>query len=159
MANPNISAALTDEDVAAVIAAVATIKGKIPFGVTLTPEQRQALPKLGTKSAGFVDEAQAAALTHPEILPGTFDATEFAKDAALFEQLLKVYAAVAPVAEMIEHTTMAVGSEAFAEARMVYQYVKTAARVTPGLQSVAEKLGERFKQTRTGEVTAAVKPS
>ncbi len=46
-----------------------------------------------------------------------------------------------------------------AEARLVYQYVKTAARNTPGLQSVAEKLGERFKQTRTGEIAQAIKPA
>ena len=89
----------------------------------------------------------------------SFDIEEFASDAALFEQWLKVYPAVAPVAEMLEHTTMAVSSEAFGAARQVYQYVKTASRNTPGLQSVADKLGERFKQTRTGQVTAAIKPS
>ncbi len=159
MANPNISASLTDEDVAAIIAAAETIKGKIPFGVTLTPDQRQALPKLGTKSGGFVAEAQAAAATHPEILPATFDKAEFAKDAALFEKLFAVYVVVAPIAEMVEHTTMAIGSEAFAEARTVYSYVKTAAKTTPGLQGVAEKLGERFKQTKTGQIGATVKPA
>lgn len=159
MANPNISAALSDEDVATIIAAADTIKTKIPFGVTLTPDQRQALPKLGTKSGGFVNEAQAAAATHPDIFPAAFDGAEFAKDAALFEKLLRVYVAVAPIAEMVEHTTMAVGSEAFASARTVYQYVKTAAKTTPGLQGVADKLGERFKQTKTGQIAATMKPA
>lgn len=159
MANPNISAALSDEDVAAIIAAADTIKTKISFGVTLSPDQRQALPKLGTKSGGFVSEAQAAAAAHPDIFPAAFDKAEFAKDAALFEKLLAVYVAVAPIAEMVEHTTMAVGSEAFAEARTVYSYVKTAAKTTPGLQGVADKLGERFKQTKTGQIGAAIKPA
>lgn len=159
MSNPNISATLSDEDVAAIIKATELIKSKIPFGVTLTPDQRQALAKLGTKSGGFVNEAQAAAAAHPDIFPPTFDKAEFARDAALFGKLLQIYVAVAPVAEMLEHTTMAVGSEAFGAARTVYQYVKTATKTTPGLQGVAEKLGERFKQTRAGEISAAIKPA
>ncbi|MEO0017196.1 MAG: hypothetical protein RLZZ522_479 [Verrucomicrobiota bacterium] len=75
------------------------------------------------------------------------------------DQLLKIYLAVAPVAEMIEHTTMAVGGEAFSAARLVYKYVKAAAETTPGLQSVAAKLGECFKQTKTGGIVTAIKPS
>ncbi len=159
MPNPSISAALSPEDVSAILLAVETIKAKFPFGVTLSPSDRQALSKLGTKSGGFVSESLAACEAHPGILPASFDRPEFAKDAALFEQLLKVYLAVAPVAEMIEHTTMAVGSEAFGAARTVYKYVKTAAESTPGLQSVADRLGERFKQTKTGAIVSAIKPT
>ena len=96
---------------------------------------------------------------HPEILAGMFDETEFTKYPQLFEKLLQVYIVIAPIAEMLERNALAVGSEASASARTVYQYVKTAAKTTPGLQSVADKLGERFKQTRTGEVAAAIKPS
>lgn len=141
------------------ILAVKGIKAKLPFGLSLTPEQRQAVSKLGTKSGGFVSESLAAAELHPDILPASFDKAEFKKDAELFEQLLKIYLAVVPVAEMIEHTTMAVGGEAFSAARTVYKYVKTGAETTPGLQSVAAKLGERFKQTKTGEIVTAIKPS
>ncbi len=65
-----------NEDVSAIIAAAESIKAKIPFGVTLTPEQRQALPKLGTQSGGFVAEAQAVASTHPDLFPAAFDAEE-----------------------------------------------------------------------------------
>ena len=155
MLNPSISAALSAEDIAAIAAAVDTIKSKLPFGVTLSPDERQAVPKLGTRSAGFVNEALVTSEEHPEILPATFNSAEFAKDAALFDSMPKVLALVAPLAEMVDHTTMAVGSEAFAAARLVYELTKTSAKTTPGLQSVTERLGERFKQTRTGKVQAA----
>jgi hypothetical protein len=157
--NSSISAALSEEDLAAIAAAVDTIKSKLPFGVTLSADERQALPKLGTRSAGFVNEALITSEEHPEILPATFNSVEFTKDANLFESMLKVLALVAPLAEMIDHTTMAVGSEACAAARLVYELTKTSAKTTPGLQSVTERLGERFKQTRTGEVQAATPKS
>jgi hypothetical protein len=158
MSYSNISATLKPADIDAIAQAVEAIRSKLPFGITLSPEERMALPKLGTKSGGFVADTLAAVQAHPDILPGSFDKEEFEGDAALFESMLQVYAMVAPVAEMVEQTTMAVGSEAFAEARQVYQYVKTAAQTTPGLQSVAGKLGERFQQTRSGKVQAALKP-
>ena len=62
--------------------------------------------------------------------------------------------AVGAVAEMVEHTTMAVGSEAFASARTGYQYVQTAARIPPGPRGRADKQGDRRQQTKTGKDTA-----
>lgn len=37
----------------------------------------------------------------------------------------------------------------------VYDYVKTAAKKTPGLKTLAEQLGERFKAIRTKSAKAA----
>nr|VFK43091.1 MAG: hypothetical protein BECKTC1821E_GA0114239_10235 [Candidatus Kentron sp. TC] len=34
------------------------------------------------------------------------------------------------------------------EATQVYNYVKTAAKTTPGLKPVADQLGERFKKAK-----------
>lgn len=157
MPNPNISASISEQDKAAIADAAATIKSKLPFAVTLSPDERQALQKLGDKTAGFVQVALDGAQQHPEILPSTFDVAEFAKDAALFAAMLEVNGSVAPVLEAVEHTTMAIGAEAFAAARLFYEYVKTAAKTQPGLQGLADRLGERFQQTRTAK-TAAKKP-
>ena len=150
MPNPNISAALTDADIKAIADAAAIIKSKLPFAVRLQPDERQALQKLGQGTLGFVQDALDGAQAHPEMLPATFDVAEFAKDSALFDNMLKVLAVVQPLSETVEHTTMLVGSEAFAAARLVYEYAKTAAKTTPGLQSLVDRLAERFKQTRTG---------
>ena len=50
---------------------------------------------------------------------------------------------------------MAVGSEAMTSSLTVYDYVKTAAKKTPGFKSLAEQLGERFKAIKTKSPKAA----
>jgi hypothetical protein len=49
----------------------------------------------------------------------------------------------------VDDTLMAVSSEAMTSSLTVYDYVKTAAKKTPGLKTLAEQLGERFKAIKT----------
>ncbi len=46
-------------------------------------------------------------------------------------------------------------SEAMSSSLTVYDYVKTAAKKTPGLKSLAEQLGDRFKAIRNKPVKPA----
>ena len=57
-----ISATMTQADRDAVLAAVATIKEKLPFLIDLTSEQRKSLPKMGRQ---FKSEVH-----HPGSCPG-----------------------------------------------------------------------------------------
>ena len=45
-----IDATLSPEDQAAVLAALATIKKKLPFLIDISPDERSSLPKMGDKS-------------------------------------------------------------------------------------------------------------
>jgi hypothetical protein len=56
MTDNRISANLTPEDVAAIQAAILTIKEKLPFLVGLTKEERISMLKLGDKSRAFVQK-------------------------------------------------------------------------------------------------------
>ena len=60
------------------------------------------------------------------------------------------------MASQIDDTRLAVGGEAMQEASQVYNYVKTAAKTTPGLKPVADQLGERFQ--RAGNQKQPEKP-
>ena len=51
--------------------------------------------------------------------------------------------------EQVDDTLMAVSSEAMSSSLTVYDYVKTAAKKTPGLKAIAEQLGSLFKAIRT----------
>ena len=53
MATNQFSTTLTQKDRDEVMAAIATIKDKLPFLIDLTPEQRKSLPKMGDKSRAF----------------------------------------------------------------------------------------------------------
>jgi hypothetical protein len=61
------------------------------------------------------------------------------------------------LSEKVDDTLMAVGSESMASSPLVYDYVKTAAKHAPGLKSVADQLGERFKAM--GNRRAKLEPS
>jgi len=142
----NISYALVQADIDAVKTAITTINTKLPFLVTLDAEERKALFKLGPKSADFVNDASAAVTNFPNILPTTFDKTEYGKDTALFKALGEIKLLIDSLQEKLDNTYTAVGSEAMTASLEVYAYVQTAADRTPGLKSVADKLKERFKR-------------
>jgi hypothetical protein len=148
MAYQNISAVIPQADIDAVKAAITTINTKLPFLVTLDGSERQALFKLGAKSADFVNDASSAAVSFPTILPPSFDKTEYAKDTALFKTLGELKMLLDSVTEKVDNTYLAVGSEAMQASLEVYAYVQTAKERTPGLASVGEKLQERFKKER-----------
>lgn len=140
-----ITATVAPADVTAIKAAIATIQQKLPFLISLTDAERKSLPKAGANSLSFVEHAQMAADNNPTILPGSFNAANFDSHVDLFAVLTDVNTSIAQLASSVDDTRMAVGSEAMNEARSVYEYVKSAAKTTPGLKPVADQLGERFQ--------------
>lgn len=87
MSYQNISVSMVQADIDAVKAAIATINSKLPFLITLDADERKGLFKLGSKSADFVQDASAASVNFPNILPASFDKVEYGKDTALFKVL------------------------------------------------------------------------
>lgn len=61
MPDNRISASLSQADRHAVLDAVNTIRTNPPFLVDLSPEERQALPRMGDRSRGFVEQALTVA--------------------------------------------------------------------------------------------------
>ncbi|MDX2214356.1 MAG: hypothetical protein SFY66_13785 [Oculatellaceae cyanobacterium bins.114] len=108
-----ISAALTQSDRNAVMDAVATIKAKLPFLIDLNAVERKALPKMGDKSRAFVSKALEVATQNPDFLPRSFDLEELRKDVQLFEALYPIMVALTQLSELVDDTSLAVGSEAY----------------------------------------------
>jgi hypothetical protein len=143
MAPNQISATLTFTDRDMVMESIAAIKHKLSFLIDLSTEERKALPKMGDKSRAFVSKALEVATQNPDFLPRSFDIHEMRKDVELFEAMYPVMLAVAQLNELLEDTYMAVGSEAYASALMVYTYAKASGN-TAGLEAIVEELGQRF---------------
>ncbi len=148
MSNQNISAKLTEADLKEIQVALSTIETKLPFLVNLTAEERRKLVKMGNKSMTFVSNSLTAAQANRDILPARFDLTEFASDYQLAATLTDVHLRLQQLVEKVDDTLMAVNSEAMTSSLLVYEYVKTAAKNTPGLKAIADQLSERFKATR-----------
>jgi hypothetical protein len=150
MAYQNITAKLSSQDIQEIKAALQTVQKKLPFLVTLSAEERRKLVKMGDKSLAFVNNSVTAAQSNPEILPASFDVDELVQDYQLATALTELLTSMRQLTEQVDDTLLAVGSEAMRSSLTVYDYVKTAAKKTPGLKTIAEQLGERFKAISRG---------
>jgi hypothetical protein len=153
---PNrISTALAPTDRDEVMAAITTIKEKLPFLIDLTLEERKSLPKMGDKSRAFVSKALEVATQNPDFLPRSFALEEMAQDVALFESLYPILLSLTQLHELVDDTVMAVGSDAYAAALVVYNFAKASGRGS-GLDAVADEMGRRFaRKSRKVEPQAA----
>ncbi len=147
MAENRVSATLTPEDVEAILGAIATIKERLPFLLSMTSEESKALQRLGDRSRGFVAKALELATQHPEILPGLFDRQEMADDWELFEALYPIQKALEELTAQVSDTTAIAGSEAYGAARLVYNYAK-AGNLDGELEPYLEDLSKRFRRSR-----------
>jgi hypothetical protein len=141
----NISAELTGEQKDLIISKLNEISDMLPFIVNLTIDERRSLTKMGDKSVAFVMKALEYASTNPQFVPPYLDVAELSKDAILASQLLAINNAIQILAEKVDDTLMAVGSEAYAASRTFYNSVKSATKeAVPGADAIARDLGERF---------------
>ncbi|MDZ8240671.1 MAG: hypothetical protein RMZ69_26545 [Nostoc sp. ChiQUE01a] len=150
MAYQNITGSLSPQDIQEIKAALQKVQQKLPFLVTLSADERRKLVKMGDKSLAFVNNSITAAQSNREILPATFDVDELVRDYQLASALTELLISMQQLTEQVDDTLMAVGSEAMTGSLTVYDYVKTASKKTPGLKTVAEQLGERFKAIGKG---------
>lgn len=147
MPNQKINATLSDADVQAVRDAFALILQKLPFLVNLTVDERRQTFKTGPDRVSFVQNAETAVQNHPDVFPATFKATEFLSDVDLFGILTDLCTEAFSIASQIDDTRLAVGGELMRQATQVYNYIKEAAKTTPGLKPIADQLGEQFQKT------------
>ena len=123
--------------------------------IDLSNEERKALPKMGDKSRAFVSKALEVATQNPEFLPRSFDLNEMRKDVQLFEALYPVLLSLSQLQELLDDTSIAVGSEAYAAALQVYNYAKASGQGA-GLDGVVEEMGQRFtRKSRKSKPQAA----
>ncbi|NEU71553.1 hypothetical protein PI95_002890 [Hassallia byssoidea VB512170] len=155
MAYQNVNANISAQDIQEIKAALQTVQKKLPFLITLTTEERRKLFKMGDKSLAFVNNSVAAAQSNRDILPASFDVEELVRDYQLVSTLTELLTSMRQLTEQVDDTLLAVGSDAMTSSLTVYDYVKTAAKKTPGLKTIAEQLGERFKAIRSRTTKAA----
>ncbi|MBN4003998.1 hypothetical protein [Nostoc sp. LPT] len=143
MADNKLSAKLSSANREAVMQAITTIREKLPFLIDLTTEERKALPKLGDKSRAFVSKALEIGTQNPDFLPRSFDLNEMRQDIELFEALYPILLSLTQLQELVDDTSVAVGSEAYAAGLMIYNYAKASGKGS-GLDSMVDDLGRRF---------------
>jgi hypothetical protein len=159
MSYQDIDAALSDAELQEIKQAIATIQQNLPFLITLSADERKRLYKMGDKRLAFVQNSLNAAQSNRNILPASFDLDGFANDYRLTSNLSELLMLLRQLTEQVDDTLMAVSSEAMGSSLTVYDYVKTAAKKTPGLKAIAEQLGTLFKAMKTKPAKAMSAPA
>ncbi len=150
MTENSVNTMFSTNDQETVLAAIAEIRQKLPFLIGLTSDGRRGLSKLGEKSQAFVTKALNIAAQNPAILPASFKLEKMRSDWQLFHTLEPIRLAIGQLHNLVEDTTMATGSDAFAAARSVYTFIKVSpgAAVGPGAGELAQRFARR---TRAGD--------
>ena len=161
MPDNRVSATLGEADRQAVLAAIDTIRTKLPFLIDLSPEERRTLLKMGDKSRGFVSQALTLAEQNADILPRSFDVAEMRKDVDLLAALTPVMASLSQLSELVEDTYMEVGSEAYTSALLVYQYARAGgkgAALDGALDGLAQRFARKSRSAPDGVTLTPDKP-
>jgi hypothetical protein len=80
MPNDNlISASISSEDIQAIKDALALVRDKLPFLLSLNPQERREMAKMGEKSIGFDEKCTLYMNNHSEFVPGFLDMQEVAR--------------------------------------------------------------------------------
>lgn len=120
-----------------------------PFAVTLTPEERKSMLKMGDKSNSFVEKALEYTRTNPEFVPAYMNVAEFETDFVETKNLIGVMSLATQVSNSIDDTQLAAGSEAYHAALYYYGNVQQSAAVNvPGAKAIYDELKKRFPNTR-----------
>ena len=147
MSYANISYEMPAEHLNEVNTAINMITTRLPFLVNLSPDERQQVLKLAPRDGEFVSDMQFAISHFPEIFPTSFGVPEYQRDVALFEILSDVRLRLESLIEKIRFTEMALGGEVMKATHQGYQFVQQASKYQPGLQSLAEKMKYRYKNS------------
>jgi len=148
MAQNLISATLSPEDALEVQQFLNSVKTKLDFLSKLQTSDTINLFKVGNAYLPFIEKAHQAMIAHPEILPAVFDKEEFIRDYNLLNSLRPILNQINELAESIQKTFTAVGSDSLVEALDVYAIVKQNKDKVAGLSVIADEMGIFFKKSK-----------
>jgi hypothetical protein len=140
-----ISITISEEALAEINKAIATITQNLPDLINLTAADRQMLPKMGDKTVSFVNKNLEYARQNPRIVPSFLDMTEYQKDTLAAADIKKVLIPLEQLVEKLADTYLLSGSEAYTASLIFYNAVKGAAKAgEPGMKTIYDDLQSRF---------------
>jgi hypothetical protein len=106
-----VSVSLSNEDLAALDAALSTVEQKLAGLLELSVEQRRTLNKMGDKSEAFCRQALILLTENRQILPPGLDLAEAEQDLRSLDQLRPRFARLRRLVANADDTEMALGSD------------------------------------------------
>jgi hypothetical protein len=137
---------LSDSDSEEINNAIKTIQTKLlPKLISLSPEDKKEIQKMGDKTYAFVEKCYEYARTNPELVPAFLDMEEFRKDLEAYKKLRSFYNPVSQVTVTIEDSMTLCGSDSTSASMIFYNAVKAAAKSNVlKSKSIYDDLSNRF---------------
>lgn len=148
----NLTASLTDAEKSNILDRLNQIQTALPFLINLTSDERMSFYKMGDKSVSFVEKALEYAGNNPHLVAPYTNVSELGSDLALAKQLAPIVQQVNSLAEKLNDTYMAAGSEAMSAASGFYLTVKNATKMNvPGVDAIYSDLKNRFLKAKSSK--------
>lgn len=142
-----ISIDLGTEDLAAIDAAIATLKERFAAFITLQPENVRGLSKMGDKSEAFCRQALQVLDANPQIVPPSLELDEARADLAALDALRPRLIQLQQLLERAQDTEMALGADLMAAATEGYALLKVSGK-DESLKTARKELGARWAKNR-----------
>jgi hypothetical protein len=124
-----ISLTIPEADLTEITASINTLRTKLlPYLKTLSPEERQELPKMGDKTVSFVQKTVEYCRQNSDLVPQFLDVNELAVDVKTVEAIRALYQPLLQITDSLSDTMTLAGSEAYMASLMFYSSAKNAMR-------------------------------
>ena len=127
-----------------------SIKGDLPFLISLTKEERKKLRKIGQGRKVYVEEVNTASNANSSALAAGFKLDDYNAKLALYNALSEIRSWANPLMDSLDNTMMALGSELMKESDEAYGYLKIAASKdnNQNLNTTIKKIKDIMKQSK-----------
>lgn len=149
-----ISVQLSDQDLAEVDQALATLQRVFAALVVLQPQQRRELTKMGDKSEAFCRQTLALLAANPQIVPSSLRLAEAQADLQALDRLRPRLLQLSQLVERADDSLLALGSDVMTAALEGYGLLKLSGK-SEALKGARRELSSRFsRRARTSEAVA-----
>jgi hypothetical protein len=141
--NFSISELLSQADRDAVMSLITQMHDKLPLLRDLAAQERKTLLGMGDKNRIFAGKVLEVVLQHPDFLPRSFDTEQLQQDLATFDHLSTILMALNQLRDLVDATTIAIGTEAFESALTAYRHAKASGQGA-SLEAMMAEMSQRF---------------
>jgi hypothetical protein len=123
-----ISTSIPKEVVDEIIKAINDIDRKLPGLMTLSKEQKDALPHVGEDTESFLFMVIQKAQENPDLIPPGIDLEEIKKDINLIQTTNRILHPLKKLVQKLEDSALLAGSEAYVPSLFLYNVMKNASK-------------------------------
>lgn len=150
-----ITLTLTEEQLARIDAAVATLETEMGAFIALPAEVLRRLRRMGDKSESFSRQALQVVAQNPQMIPPNIPVSEALADLKVLDQLRPRLGRLTRLCERGNHTDIALGHDILTVALKAYGLLKLTGRAE-GMEGLRRDLAGLFARTRAVAKTPEV---